>query len=685
MSKSPFHCLLLPLVAAGFANAETVNWVLRNPLSMPVAYSNVLWDGSRYLAFGNGGKIASSPDANTWTAQSSGSTMDFSSAASSGSRTVAVGPHGTISSADGIQWTTAASWTIPAQVVAWIGNRFLATGIADSEHVSSDGINWTSSASIPSDGSSLYFNTMKFFPHLAMGWHTGGSGGVYTSSDSLTWSPCTSSTVPANIKDIIWMDSLYLALSNSLSGGVISSSTDGQTWVHRHDREWGLLDRIDTVNGAIDTSVSPVRRFIQTDSVLLVWDGYSTLFRSTDAMSWAPLPLLPEGVKGDQSNIFLAHGLYLDLRASGDIYASTDARTWTLRSPTSTTRKSLHSISAGGPLWVAVGDNGTVVTSPDGSAWTLRTSNTARKLAKVLWNGSRYAAFGDSGAVLFSNDGIDWTATGNGAHQNLFDAVWTGSMYVVVGSDDRIFLSTDGVDWTTKALGNASVLNRIAWSDSILLVGGTNGSLFTSTDGSTWTSRSFGSTAITSATWTGRHFLLGTRSGLYTSTNGVAWKTSSLVPGCVAVTRLGSTALALDSTGVLRSSTDDSIWSTLNSDLQFSPLALAANDSVLVQTGSDGFIYSASSRQGSTGVRSRAGSVSNGLHTSGNRLHLDLSTTESVDVDVFSANGRHLASLSRGMLAAGTHEFPLGGLPRGMLLVHARSANFSATTKIMAR
>jgi hypothetical protein len=685
MPRTIFHRLILSSAVAGIACAQTASWVLRNPRSAPVAYSSVLWDGSQYLAFGTGGKIASSPDGSTWTARNSGSTVDLGSAASNGSRTVVVSSPSAISSTDGVQWTTADPWTIPAQVVAWVGNRFVATGITDSEHVSSDGIHWSSIASVPGGGGGLNFTTIRFFPHLAMGWHSGG-GSIYTSTDSLTWSACTSSTVPTDIRDIIWMDSLYLAIADGASGAVLYSSTDGQTWVHRHDREWGLVNLVDTTNGARDTSLSILDRFLQTDSVLLAWDGATALFRSTDARSWTRLPALPQGVWGDQSNLFLAHGLYLDLRSSGDIYASTDARTWTLRSPTSATRRSLRSISAGGPLWVAVGDGGAVVTSPDGSDWTLRASNTTRRLSKVLWNGSRYAAFGDSGAVLFSTDGVDWTTTDNGARQNLLDAVWTGSRYVVVGSDDRTFVSTDGMDWTTKALGSGTVLTSIAWSGSTLLLGGSDGSVFTSTDAATWTSRSFKSTAIASATWTRRNFLLGTTSGLYTSADGSTWKKASLVSDtCVAVARQGSTALALTSTGVLTSSTDDSTWAPLNQSVQSIALALAANDSVLVQSGSDGFIYSASMRLGTAGLRNLASDVPNGLHAFGNHLRLDLSASESVEVDVFSADGRHLASLSRGTLAAGTHEFTLADLPRGLLLARARSSSFSATTKIPAR
>jgi len=49
----------------------------------------------------------------------------------------------------------------------------------------------------------------------------------------------------------------------------------------------------------------------------------------------------------------------------------------------------------------------TILTSPDGIAWTRRTSSA--NLDGVTWTGTQLAAVGVGGAVATSPDGVTWT------------------------------------------------------------------------------------------------------------------------------------------------------------------------------------------------------------------------------------------------------------------------------------
>jgi hypothetical protein len=62
-------------------------------------------------------------------------------------------------------------------------------------------------------------------------------------------------------------------------------------------------------------------------------------------------------------------------------------------------------------LFVAVGNTGTVITSPDGTTWTTRTSGTTNALYGVAYSSTDdlFVASGASGTFLKSADGILWT------------------------------------------------------------------------------------------------------------------------------------------------------------------------------------------------------------------------------------------------------------------------------------
>ena len=86
-----------------------------------------------------------------------------------------------------------------------------------------------------------------------------------------------------------------------------------------------------------------------------------------------------------------------------------------------------------GSRFVAAGDEGTILTSPDGTSWTQRVSGTAFSLNDLSWNGKGYIAVGQGGAVLTSADGAAWTALESRTRDYLLSVAWTGSRYVAMG------------------------------------------------------------------------------------------------------------------------------------------------------------------------------------------------------------------------------------------------------------
>ena len=88
--------------------------------------------------------------------------------------------------------------------------------------------------------------------------------------------------------------------------------------------------------------------------------------------------------------------------------SSDDGATWVDRTdPVSpVTSENLNGVSYGSGIFVAVGEEESILTSPDGAAWTpITTPGTSdRELFGVTYANSTFVAVGDGGTILTSND-----------------------------------------------------------------------------------------------------------------------------------------------------------------------------------------------------------------------------------------------------------------------------------------
>lgn len=111
---------------------------------------------------------------------------------------------------------------------------------------------------------------------------------------------------------------------------------------------------------------------------------------------------------------------------------------------------------AGDPLFVAVGDQGTIVRSRDGAAWTLSTSGVTVALNAVAHGAGYYVAVGQAGKILRSPNGVDWTAASSPSSRDLYAVIHHGTRFVAVGGDYSVGAETlesaDGLTWTRPEL-----------------------------------------------------------------------------------------------------------------------------------------------------------------------------------------------------------------------------------------
>lgn len=110
--------------------------------------------------------------------------------------------------------------------------------------------------------------------------------------------------------------------------------------------------------------------------------------------------------------------------------------TWTaIPSPTTSP---LWSVCHGGSQFVAVGDNGAILTSTDGLSWTPRVSATSEHLVAVAYGLDHFVATGANQTVLTSRDGITWRRisdippTGT-TRESLNTVIFHGSSFLIFG------------------------------------------------------------------------------------------------------------------------------------------------------------------------------------------------------------------------------------------------------------
>jgi len=247
--------------------------------------------------------------------------------------------------------------------------------------------------------------------------------------------------------------------------------------------------------------------------------------RSKDGVAWASDTAgIDPNVLNDLYCVVWSGTQWAIATALGTVLTSPDGAAWSTHATGA--RYELYSMTWTGSQFVAVGgalDQPSVLTSPDGAAWTARTPADSSDLFSVLSAGGRLIAFGDFGAIETSGDGTVWTG-GDPRFPNLSSLAWNGNLFAAVGDSGAILTSRDGVAWTRAVSGTKRSLRGIAWSGSGFAAVG-DSCLLSSPDGIAWTDRTApGSIGLymTKVIWAGNQFVA-VGSAVYTSPDGSAW------------------------------------------------------------------------------------------------------------------------------------------------------------------
>ncbi len=169
---------------------------------------------------------------------------------------------------------------------------------------------------------------------------------------------------------------------------------------------------------------------------------------------------------------------------------------WVWRNPLPTGGK-LLAVAYGNSTFVAVGEDGAILTSPDGVAWTQRTSGMVADLHAVAYGNGAFVAVGEDGTIVTSPDAVTWTPRESGLSDWLTGVAYGSGLFVAVGFTafaNKYATSPDGITWTARERPWYH-LSSIAYGGNTFVAAGTNAGsckVFTSSDGLTWTQEDLG-------------------------------------------------------------------------------------------------------------------------------------------------------------------------------------------------
>jgi len=334
------------------------------------------------------------------------------------SRYVTVGNSGTVltSTDGGLGWESQTSganeWLY---AVMWTGSEYVTVGDRRTILASTDGSRWEARASGPY--TYLYGVANHGNTYVAVG----DTGSVLYSNGGQTWRKgridwSGAPVADAWLNDVTWAGSRFVAVGAS---GSIVTSTNGVQWVAQ----------------ALDTG---------TPLEAVAWNGSRLVAVGQRAQDAAENPL---------PKIYYQEG-----------------NQWNPASVDRETGAALNGVHWDRPTnqFIAVGDDGEVLTSGDGAAWVFRDSGTQLNLESAGSGSGTLVAVGEFGMILRSNDGSGWNPVTRGSHLNLHSVAIGPTRYVAVGENGAALsgdVSSQGVPDVAHP-GSGTLLSDVAWDDA---------------------------------------------------------------------------------------------------------------------------------------------------------------------------------------------------------------------------
>ena len=250
--------------------------------------------------------------------------------------------------------------------------------------------------------------------------------------------------------------------------------------VQVHDHRWRWSNPVPHGNNVLDM-------FVGVDVSMQVGDGGSIYVRGADAR-WAPCI---SGVTNYLRGAALMDNRLLAVGENGTIRWSDDRHQFHAAQLNPVASDWFEGVAASSVHSVAVGDNGSIYVSSDGTNWSRTVSGTEEWLRGAAYGSGVFVAVGENGTILSSVAGISWSGVESGITGDLNRVRFCGSgihsRFIAVGDHGVMLSSTTGqAPWTLHETGTTNNLYDVAQNDLGLLLVGDQEIRFQSDGESVW-------------------------------------------------------------------------------------------------------------------------------------------------------------------------------------------------------
>ena len=445
--------------AAVYTSTNGVTWKRQTP-TLPTKpldqwLRGVAFGNDTFIAVGENGLIATSADGTNWTRRTSGTATNLNRVAFTGNYFTAVGEGGlTLTSTNnGSSWFSEKTGATNDLFHTSNGDSSRLV-IGENEVRLQNSLNWSDQLA-QSNGPpawSYYANIGRLDFYLIAG-HTGLIAEGYSTNDISYYWLSSSDSIRELLFDLTWVTNFYVAVGDRAT---VMTSDDGV--------DWSLEFVPDSVTNSIFLGVGGT-----TNLLIAVGNQGSLIFSP-----YAETNLTFTNVVG--TNVVVTNRT-----------VSTFGINWYAVRPRPTTND-LQGVGVFGNLYLITGDNGTVLTSADGTNWTPRTSRTQALLGSVAASSNTIVVSGQAGTILTSTDGTNWVLQASRTTNWLYRVRYLGGQFVTVGQNGTIMTSADGTTWNPRSSGTTKWLTDVTWVDGTYFVVGTQGTVLTSTNAADWTS-----------------------------------------------------------------------------------------------------------------------------------------------------------------------------------------------------
>lgn len=238
---------------------------------------------------------------------------------------------------------------------------------------------------------------------------------------------------------------------------------------------------------------SVVRRLPCALPVLAAILAASSAWGAHFPLTWRWSNPLPHG--NNIIDIAQTNQFWIQVAERGQIYTSGDLVVWTPRE--SHTTRALRSVTFFKDRMIISGEAGTILSGTNALDLTPIDLGTGDWLEGIAASPEMAVAVGDNGAIFASLDGTVWQRQTSGFNDGLRSVAYGtpngAGMFVAVGEGGIVAKSSNGVSWDRQTI-TPSDLNRVAWFSGEFWALGDSGAAFQSSSANNWQRASTGAT-----------------------------------------------------------------------------------------------------------------------------------------------------------------------------------------------